>query len=129
MVVRTPPRHELGLGRGVSRSQIASVTIASVPQSNPHRHAPRCTDTLYASDVAYKMPSTSKVLVVALGPMACVRAPEITVDLSGIPAPAPFALALATEIPRLSVEISEVSSGSADVLLRHARGNSYGRHA
>ena len=75
------------------------------------------------------MPSTSKVRVVALGPMARVRAPEMTVDLPGESEPAPFALAPATEIALLSVEISLVRSGSAVTLLRHARGNSYGRHA
>ena len=87
----------------------------------------------YASEVAYKTPPTSKVLVVALGPMARVRAPGMTVD----PVPC-CALVPTTERKRLSsVEISEVRSDGEisgveisevisddGLLLRHARGNS-----
>jgi len=106
----------------------------------------------YASEVAYKTPSTSKVLVVALGPMAHVRAPEMIVDPAPCSALVPTTerkLLLSVEISEVSsdgeiseveiseVEISEVSSEweiseveisevSSDdgLLLRHARGNS-----
>ena len=101
----------------------------------------------YASEVAYKTPSISKVLVVALGPMAHVRAPEMTVDPAPCSALVPTTerkLLLSVELSEASsdgeisevetsevsseweiseVEISEVSSDDG-LLLRHARGNS-----
>ena len=56
------------------------------------------------------------------GPRA--RAGDDSRPISGISNPAPFALAPATETALSPREISEVSSGSDDGLVRHARGNS-----